>query len=830
MPVAKPSVTRVLSAAAAVAASPVVAQAQAAGQEPIEEIIVEVTPLGGSRLDEEKVPYNVQSALSDEIRAMQSLHLGDFLSRSMGSVSVNHAQNNPLQPDISYRGFTASPLLGLAQGLAVYQNGVRINEPLGDTVNWDLVPETAVHGIHLIGGANPLFGLNTLGGALVVDMQDGFDSPGNELLLRAGSFGRVIASAESGGSRNGFAWYGNVHYFSEDGWRDESPSDAANVYGSLGWKRERSTVNVNGQYAVSDLTGNGPVPVELLQIDRKAIFTAPDITEHRLYMLSLDGSHELTDDVVLSWNAFYRHNDTDSFNGDASEFALCRLGAADALLDGLEEDDLEELSLELAEVCDGRFANAAALEAFLNDAAGSEGEDPPFNIDDVSDELSGSGVLSDQAVNNVSNRVQRTRGFDVQLGFTGDLVGRSNQLVIGAAWFDGASSFDSLLELATFDPVTRSTAGLGTGTFVDEAATSIGTDTATWSLYLTDTFDLGQSLSLTLSGRFNRTGTRLDDRSGERPELNGEHAFSRFNPAIGLTWQVSEGVNLYGGYSESSRAPTPVELACNDQVFELAAAIAAARGEDPEDVDFECRLPNAFLADPPLEQVVARSFELGARFDLEDVDLRVGVFHTTNDDDIIFQTTGRVTGLFANVEETRRLGFESTVHGNWRNLDWFLAYSYIEATFEAPFEALSPNHPLASEDEGTVRVAPGDRIPGVPDHQLKFGGEYRLGERFSLGADVLYNSGQYMRGDESNQLAKTDGFALVNLRAQYRLNDRVVLMAALENLLDEEYETFGLIGEEPSEVDLPAFAGFANPRFLGPGTPRAGFLGVRLLL
>jgi outer membrane receptor protein involved in Fe transport len=589
-------------------------------------------------------------------------------------------------------------------------------------------------------------------------------------------------------------------------------------------------VNVNSQYGASDLTGNGPLPVELLQIDRAAIFTAPDITENSMHMLSLDGSHRLTEYVVLSGNVFHRRNETDSFNGDGSEFTICRLGGSDALLEGLEEDDLEELSLDDRELCDGRFADAAELETFLNDAAVRTGADLDIDIDDVSADLSGTGVLSDAAVNNTSTRVQRARGFDVQLEFSDDLLGRRNQLIVGAAWFEGESSFDSLLELANFDPVTRSTASLGTGAFVDDAATSIVTDTATWSFYLTDTLELGETWSLTVSGRFNHTETRLEDRSGNRPELDGKHEFSRFNPAIGVTWQVSEDLNLYGGYSESSRAPTPVELACNDQILELAGALAAARGEDPDDVDFECRLPNAFLADPPLEQVVARSFELGARFDSEDVDLHLGLFHTTNHDDIIFQTTGRVRGLFANVEKTRRSGFESSFSGSWRNLDWFLAYSYIEATFEAPFEALSPNHPFASEDEGTVSVRPGDRIPGVPAHHLKFGGEYLFGDRFSLGADVLYNSGQYLRGDESNQLEKTDAYALVNLRAQYRLNDHVVFMAAVNNLLDTDYETFGLMGEEPSQVDLPAFSGFANPLFLGPGAPRAAFLGVRLSL
>ena len=827
----KPSTIRAISVVACFAFLPPVLHAQQEEAETIDEIIVTVTPLGGTTgLSRNSVPYNIQTALSDDIEAMQSLHLADLLNRTMASVSINDAQNNPLQPDISYRGFTASPLLGLAQGLAVYQNGVRINEPLGDTVNWDLLPETAVHSMQLIGGANPLFGLNTLGGALSVKMKDGFNSSGHHLGLRAGSFGRAIAFAESGGSTNNLAWYGNVHYFDEDGWRDLSPSSAANVYGSVGWRDEHSSLNLNGQYGASDLTGNGPAPVELLQTDRNAIFTAPDITENSMYMLSVDGSHRINDDVVLSGNLFYRRNETDSFNGDASEFLVCRLGAADALLEGLEADDLEEIALEQEEVCEGQFASAADLETFLDNTAAGLGEDDDFNVEDLTSDLSGSGILSDSAINNTSTRVQQSYGSDAQLTFSGDLFSRANQLIVGAAWFTGESEFDSILELATLDPVTRSTAGLGAGTFVDEAATSIRTEKVTSSVYFTDTLDLTENMSLTLSGRFNHTGIELQDQSGERPELNGEHEFNRFNPAVGLTYQVNPSINLYGGYSESSRAPTPVELACNDHIFELAEANAIAEGEDPEDVEFECRLPNAFLADPPLEQVVARSVEFGARWTLDDLDMHVGVFHTNNYDDIIFQTTGRSTGLFANVEKTRRLGFESSFNGNWKNLDWFLAYSYIEATFEAPFEALSPNHPFADEDEGTIQVQPGDRIPGVPAHYLKFGGDYPVGERLTLGADVLYNSGQHMRGDESGQLEETDSYAIVNLRAQYRVNDRFMFFATVNNLLDEDYETFGLIGEEPGEVDVPAFSEFDNPRFLGPGAPRAGFVGMKLSL
>ncbi|HEY7841257.1 MAG TPA: TonB-dependent receptor plug domain-containing protein, partial [Gammaproteobacteria bacterium] len=252
-------------------------------------LVIGVTPGGAEGLPLDKIPYNVRTATAEEIERFHSLDLSDFLNRGMGSVSLNDAQNNPLQPDVQYRGFTGSPLLGLAQGLAVYQNGVRINEPLGDTINWDLLPESAVQSIDLTSGANPLFGLNTLGGALAVTMKNGFDNPGHSAQAWGGSFGRWVIGGESGANNDNLAYYANVQYFEEDGWRDLSDSDSLNLYGSVGWRNETSAVNFNGQYGDSFLTGNGAIPVELMELERDAVFTAPDITEHNMHMFSLDG-------------------------------------------------------------------------------------------------------------------------------------------------------------------------------------------------------------------------------------------------------------------------------------------------------------------------------------------------------------------------------------------------------------------------------------------------------------------------------------------------------------------------------------------------------------
>jgi iron complex outermembrane receptor protein len=804
----------------------------------LEEIIV-VGVAPGSAIGQQagKLPFAVRSSSYADLDAAQSLDLTDFLNTQTASVSINSAQNNPLQPDLQFRGFTASPLLGLPQGIAVYQNGVRVNEPLGDAVNWDLLPESAVYSMDLISGANPVFGLNTLGGALAIRMKDGFNFQGNQIDLQTGSWDRNTLSVESGNhmqlSDGGeLGYYVNASLFEEDGWRDLSDSEAKNFYGSLNWRNgERSSASLNYQQGKSELIGNGALPVGLLALDRKAIFTAPDSTENDLRAFSLEGSHFITDTFQLSGNVFHRRNTTHSFNGDGSEYELCEFsGGARALFE--EADDIEDaledlLDIELDDICEGEdddIRSFADLEDFITARALAAGLDPEdFEIENITDELYGSGVLSDEAINNISRRKQTSRGFTLQGALLEPLFGRDNQLVFGTAWNDAKADFRSVTELAFLDPVTRSTRGLGTGTFVEEGETDVHTTTETRSLYFVNTHSATDKLTLTIAGRWNETDISLRDRSGERPELNGDHKFRRFNPSLGFSYDLEAAVNVYGSYSESNRVPTPLELACNEHVFTVAQRFALERGDDPDDIDFECRLPNAFLADPPLDDVVTKSWELGLRGKINDLRYQVGLFDAINKDDILFQTTGRSTGLFANVDETRRRGLEAAVSGKQGKLDWYANWTWLKATFEDDFLVLSPNHPNADAD-GKLAVETGDRIPGLPENIVKLGGNYHFTQAFSLGAELFYNDSQVLRGDEANELPEVGGYTVVNLRASYRWNEQFSAYARVTNVFDRDYENFGLLGEDPGEVIKLADS---RPLFLGVGAPRAAWVGLR---
>src|ERR1700722_6557405 len=185
-------------------------------------IVIGNTPLPGFGLPLNQIPSNVQTATSSDIEREQSTEVADYLNNNFSGVNASESAGNPFQIDIYYHGFTASPLLGTPEGLSVYVDGVRVNDSFSDTVNWDLIPESAVNTVSLIYGSNPVFGLNTLGGALSIQTKSGHANPGTELEAYGGSFGRRSFRGQTGGEFGPFDYFFTGNYFDETGWRDVS--------------------------------------------------------------------------------------------------------------------------------------------------------------------------------------------------------------------------------------------------------------------------------------------------------------------------------------------------------------------------------------------------------------------------------------------------------------------------------------------------------------------------------------------------------------------------------------------------------------------------------
>ena len=716
--------------------------------------VIGISPLPGTGVPKDQVPANVQTADGKRLRQLQSLNLPEFMASQLTSVNINETQGNPFQMDLNYRGFTASPLLGTPQGLSVYLDGVRINEPFGDVVNWDMIPSAALANVTLLPGSNPLFGLNTLGGALVLKTKSGDTHPGGELELRGGSFGRVSSEfsygRELGEHGHLFAALGS---FDEDGWRDDSPSRVRQLFVKGGERAPGYSWDLSLLHGESRLIGNGLLPESMLAERREQVYTRPDQTNNRVTMLTLNATREFGTGWTLAGTAYARRVHASTVNGD------------------------------------------------LNDDY-----DPPDT--------------PESGVENLTRTRERGEGLALQLSKT---MG-AHRLSVGASYDRARNDFEQREAEGELD-ATRAVVV----TEDAEVNAAIAGTSRTASVFMSDIVTLAPGLNLTLSGRYSDTRVRTTDVGratlGLDTALDGEGKYTKVNPAAGLTWQLSPALTVYGGFSQGTRAPSPIELGCSDP-------------------DHACVLPNALQADPPLKQVVSRTLEAGVRGGIgTDLRWNASVFRTDNRDDLLFVGNGRSAGYFTNFGRTRRQGLELGVSQRTAAIDWSLSYSLLRATFESSACLVSASNssagssPACAADE--IEVRPGNRLPGLPSHSLKLTVDTRPLPNWSVGAQLAAYSSQFVRGNENNAhqadgddfvgAGKVGGFALVNLTTNWKLGGGWELFAKVSNLFDRRYASGGLLAENAFDPrgNLLAPADWHNEQFAAPGAPRALWVGAR---
>jgi iron complex outermembrane recepter protein len=331
-----------------------------------------------------------------------------------------------------------------------------------------------------------------------------------------------------------------------------------------------------------------------------------------------------------------------------------------------------------------------------------------------------------------------------------------------------------------------------------------------YGLYITDTVDITERLSGTLSARFNSAQITLHDQLGT--DLNGVHSYNRLNPAAGLTYKLTPTISLYGGYAETNRAPTPAELSCADPLA-------------------PCSLTNFFVGDPHLNQVVAHTFEVGVRGAHNDgsdtkLEWNFGLFRTNNDDDILFvssPTVGRA--FFRNVGETRRQGIELGFRFRTQRLNIYANYAFTDATFQTALTLNSKNNPFAGPD-GTIRVQPGNKLPGVPRNLFKIGADYNVTTKWVIGFSAIAATGKYLVGDESNVNPTTGAYGVVNVHSAYQITEHFQAFALMNNVLNTRYATFGTFSPVTS-VPLIQAPGSTNTRSLTLAPPISMFGGIR---
>jgi outer membrane receptor protein involved in Fe transport len=772
--------------------------------------VVGNTPLQGSDLPIERIPAPVQTATSRDVERSGATDVSDFLNRRLEGVHVNEIQNNPFQPDVNYRGYTASPLLGTPQGISVYMDGVRLNQPFGDIVSWDLIPRLAISSIAIMPGSNPLFGLNTLGGALTLETKNGASDPGTSIQAIYGSHTRRAVEFEHGGARGagGLHWYLSGNLFDDEGWREDSPSRVGQMFGKLGWRRPRTDASVSVAFADNSLNGNGVQESGFLDRDYASVYTKPDTTNNRSTLVNATGRHTVRDTLILSGTAYYRRILSDTLNGDSNEDALDQA-------------------------------------VYL---AGENAQNTPFPSKRCLDNVR----LRDEPAEKCNGLINRTNTRQHNAGISGQITwlsaasGGGHHVTMGAAYDDNTAHFLQSSEIGYLNPDRSVT---GTNAFADgvtggeidgepfDTRVDLDGHTRTASVYATDTFRVRSGWHLTFSGRFNRTTVNNVDAiapGGGLGSLDGTHTFSRFNPAAGLTIDLPRRINAFVGYSEGSRAATSIELGCADP-------------ESP------CKLPNAMTGDPPLDQVVTRTAEAGLRRTGR-VRWNASYFRAHNRDDILFVMSEQSGfGYFRNFGSTERQGLELGADTEIGRVALGAGYTLLDATFQSA-ERLNGESNSSNEAgsglEGAIAIEPGARIPLIPRHLFKAFGEIRVHSKVSVDLGLVAASSSYARGNENNAhepdglyyrgSGTSPGYAVVNLGARYQIVSRVAVLLQINNLFDTRYSTAAQLGAN-AFTDTQTFIARPFPAingefplrhgtFLAPGAPIAFWVGTRIKL
>jgi iron complex outermembrane receptor protein len=762
--------------------------------------VVATSPLPGGGENRDKIPAQVQTVPAEDFARTNSPSVTDTLQSQVPAAVSIDINGNPFSQDLFYRGFQASPRQGTPQGLAVYQNGIRVNEVFGDTVNWDLIPPQAIYSADIFTN-NPVFGLNALGGAVSLQMKNGFLWQGFETQVIGGSFGRVSGQFEYGKQLDDYSLYFTGDATRDGGWRYFSPSHLFRLYGDLGYRAQGNELHFTASGARITLGVIGPTPVDLLaQEGESAVFTSPQKTLNDAGTVAFNGKFDISPQWSVVSNFYVRTFEQRHTDGNDSDIQQCSAKTISS---------------------DPKFAGDLCLQNsnFPNVLSGND-----FVILDQNGKpIAFSPSIAYGTVDRTS--IHATT-FDAALQATDKdkFFEHDNYLTFGVSVDRSMLSFSEKSALGAILPnLSVGDGGFpGSGSIIATAggigyvASFLIGNTTYYGVYALDTFNITRELALTAGARLNLVQIVTEDATGTAPELNMNNVFSRIDPVAGLTYKILPTVTAYGDYSEANRAPTPLEIDCADP-------------------NRPCILENSLVSDPPLKQVVAHTVEAGLRgggdvFDKARVDWKAGFFRTDSTNDIIaLASTIPGRQYFANVPSTLRQGVEAEANFYNGNLSAYLKYAFVDATYQFSKFLASPNNPFANPD-GNVFVTPGDHIPGIPRHLLKFGGDYNFTPKFKLGADVLIAGTQYFIGDFANQNPKLPLYWVANLHASYQLDEHVQFFGLINNIFNNRNATYGTffnMGTDAQNATPIVFT--TNPRAVTPLQPISFYGGLKVV-
>ena len=694
--------------------------------------IIATTPMGSSGIPLERFAGNAQVIGIKEI-PVDSVSVPDILNDLGNSIFMNDTQGNPFNVDLNYRGFTASPTLGSPQGLSVFLDGIRMNEPFGDVMAWDLIPQIAIANMALIPGSNPVYGINTLGGSIALETKSGFNYKQKEAKVSVGSFGRVSLDAQTGGNHEGQAYYLGFTSFNEDGWAKFSRSQIRQAFAKLSHRNEDVGLDFSMMYSDNYLRGNQTVPLSS-QNQAEYGYSHPDYMSSQNLMLNLKGTFNIDTFNNMEASVYYRKINRSMFNSNIASW-------------------INDPATDNSDTC-YLSANCPASNILTNVAQ---------NIVGMNFEWS-----NNQPINDVNQIF--TIGGNLEYGNTSMTNTGQN----------------------SFIDTSKNNESIGIGPQLPQA--QIDSNNQRFGIYLSDIVSFNDALNFNMSARYdyakiNLSGVSCTDINlcnnlnivpggNSVSDVSGSHVYQRVNPAFGLSYQLSPSATSFISYSEGFRTPSAIELACADSLNPCSG------------------IPNSFASDPELKAVVSRTIEVGFRGKVSDaLAWRTAVFNSDLTDDIIFNQTNANQGYFSNVGSTRRRGLELGFNGNYQKWNYQLLGTYIDATFQSSFTPANANNSscIALGGCSGVLVQPGSHIPNIPALSMKLNLSYQLLPSTKISTLLLAQGPSYARGDETNTdvNGQVPGYMIMKLSATHQFDKHFSLFGTIHNVFNHQYSSFG---------------------------------------
>ena len=492
--------------------------------------VIATTPVAGTGISLDKFAGNVQT-LSHDALDTPSQDLAQRLSQSLGSMNINDTQGNAFSVDLNYRGFTASPALGTPQGLSVYLDGMRINEPFGDVVSWDLLPQLIVDKVNIIPGSNPVYGLNTLGGAISMTSKNGNSLKGSQGGIGLGSFGRKSVDVEHGSHDDDGNLYFAASLYNDNGWAANNPSQVRQFFGKYTAYLDQGDVAISLLAADNLLYGNQSVPLSMLDNAQQG-YSHPDYSATQNLTLNVQGNWAADASNSYAGNVYYRSLTRDILNSNVNN---------------PPNASTNDASCVLTADCPATNLLAHYTQSILGANAQWTNTDPIWNINQVAT-LGLNAEFSHTHFNNQGQYaiLDSSRGTVGVSAYTAQADVQSDNQRLGlfaTSTFDASDAL-SITASARYDYATLTLSGQSC---VDNALC-----------------DSSSSLA-----------------AGTLTDVSGKHVYQRLNPSLGLTYVLAPSWIAFANYAEGFRTPSAIELACADPAVPCSG-VPNAFGADPE--------------------------------------------------------------------------------------------------------------------------------------------------------------------------------------------------------------------------------------------------------